>query len=291
MTVIRALALGWLLAGTPLALPAQRWQTLTAERQRHDTDSLRVRVRYGAGTFTLGAAPESLLYTIRAHYDAQRFQPTRSYDTATHTLTVGLGGSAARPFALDLHQIHVGDQDGERPSTLTLGLATGVPVDLDLTLGASRASLDLANLSLSRLRLEAAATESRLTFGTPNTARLSELAMSVMAASVTVEQLANARAERVSVTSRAGSVELDLSGDWQGDLELDLHLVLSGAVIRVPRDVGVQARVSRFLGDLDAPGMTERGGTFYSANWAKARRRLTLTGDLTLAGIELVPID
>jgi hypothetical protein len=277
-----------LLAAAPL--PAQSWRTLTAKRQLQSVDTLHVHVQYGAGKLVLGAAPAALLYDLRLRYDADQFRPARAYDTATHTLTVGADSATVQRVAISPRGVHFG-RGPEDAGDLALGIARTVPVALMLELGATDAQIDLSDLRVSRLRMDVAATDTRLTFGTPNPVPLSELDIATAATDLTVRGLGNAHAERVRVTTRLGDTNLDLSGEWSGDLTLSLHTLLGGTTLHVPRDVGVQARVSKLLGDFTAPGMTERDGTFYSANWAQAKRRLVIEGDATLAGITVVWVE
>lgn len=277
-----------LLAAAPL--PAQSWRTLTAQRQLQPVDTLRVHVQYGAGKLALGAAPASLLYDLRLRYDADQFRPARAYDSTTHTLTVGADSATVRRVAVSSRGVGFG-RGPENAGDLTLGVARTVPVALMLQLGAADAQIDLSDLRVSRLRMDVVATDTRLTFGTPNPVPLSELDITTAATDLTVRGLGRAHAERVRVTTRAGETDLDLSGEWSGDLTLFLHALLGGITLRVPRDVGVQARVSKLVADFTAPGLTERDGTFYSANWDQAKRRLVIDGDATLAGITVVWVE
>ncbi|HEX6536917.1 MAG TPA: LiaF domain-containing protein [Gemmatimonadaceae bacterium] len=271
------------------ALGAQSWRTLTARRQLVRADTLHVRVPYGAGTFAFGTAPAGLLYDLRIRYDAARFRPRRAWDGATHTLVVGADSATARKYSLDPRAVHLsGDVGGEHASELNLRVAPGIPLDLALELGVAEANIDLTGLTLAKLRLESAATESKLTFGAPNPTPIPELEIRSSAAGLTVRQLGNARAALVRVTTTVGGTDLDLGGAWTGETTLNLHLVLGGATVRVPRDVGVQVRLSKVLGDFTAPGLTRRDGTWYSANWASARRRLTIDADVVMGGVEVV---
>jgi hypothetical protein len=275
----------------PTALAAQSWRTLTAGRQRQSADTLHLRLQYGAGKLTFGAAPEPLLYEMRLRYDANQFRPSHRYDSAAHTLTIGVDSTTARIFSLNPRGLHVSGPEPKHASDLTLGLARGVPLDLSLEVGAADVGIDLSELAVSSLHLETVASDSRLTFGTPNPARLQELTIVTAATDLTVRQLGNAHADLVRVTTRVGDVDLDLSGDWSGELKLDLHVMLAGATVHIPRDVGVEARVSKLLGDFDAAGLTARNGAFYSANWDHATRRLIINGDVTLADINLAWIE
>ncbi|MGH7635256.1 MAG: hypothetical protein ACRENC_16085, partial [Gemmatimonadaceae bacterium] len=280
------LAAAALAASFPVSLPAQQqWRTVTAQRQRQPMDTLRVRMLYGAGKLQLGAAPDSLLYDIRERFDATRTRETHRYDAATHTLTVGSDSAVTRMFSLRKRAFHASGDDNGQGSDLTLGLVTGIPLDLDLELGATESTIDLSKLSVSRLELDAAASAASLIFGTVNPVEMQELTLRTGAAGLDVRQLGNARARLVHLNSGVGSVTLDLSGDWTGRMTLDVHSVLGQITIRVPSDVGVESHLTKLIGNVDQAGFTQKNGVAYSANWSSATRTIVVNGEATLASV------
>ena len=283
-----ALAAALLSVALPQSLPAQQqWRTVTAQRQRQPMDTLRVRMLYGAGKLQVGAAPDSLLYDIRERFDATRTRETHRYDAATHTLTVGSDSAVTRMFSLRKRAFHSSSDENGQGSDLTLGLATGVPLDLDLELGATESTIDLSKLSVSRLELDVAASAASLTFGTVNPVEMQELTLRTGAAGLDVRQLGNARARVVHVNSGVGSVTLDLSGDWTGRMTLDVHPVLGQITIRVPSDVGVESHLTKLIGNVDQAGFTQKNGVAYSANWSSATRTIVVNGEATLASVAI----
>lgn len=273
------------------ALHAQRWRTLAAERQRAGrVDTLHVSVPYGAGTLALGAAPRDLLYDVRLRYDADQFRPREHYDPATHTLTVGADSATARLYSLDPRSGHVSrGSDVRHGSELTLGLPAAVPLDLSLELAAAEARVDLTGLTVARLRLRCAATDTRITFDAPNPAPTAELDLESTVAGLTVRRLGDAHAAVARVSARLGGVDLDLAGAWTGTMRLDLRVLLGGANVRVPSDAGVQVRLTKLFGSLDAPGYVQRGDSYFSPNWSAARRKVVIDADATLAGVAIKP--
>ncbi len=279
-----------MLATSAAPAHAQRWRTLTASRQRQSIDTLRLRATFGAGTLSLGAAPQALLYDIEMRSDADELRPAERYDPATQTLRIGSASDNTRLFVLDPRRMQFDDDDAsgrERPAELTLNLARGIPLDLDLALGAAQGTVDFSGLWVSRLKLATGASEATVTFGTPNPQPMHELRIEVGAAGLTVRKLGNARARRITVNTGAAGADLDLSGAWEGETQIDLHVVLGGVTLHVPRDVGIVSRVNTRLGGLDASGLTQRDGAYYSANYASAKRKLALEGSATLGGIEI----
>ncbi len=258
------------------------WRSLSASRPRGVVDSLHVVLRYDAGTLTLGAAAAPLLYEAKARFDANQQRLSRSYNPVSHTLRVGLDSSTM--------------QTGARHSTrkrsdetrLDLALAAGIPLDLDLDLGTTRAMLDLRALWVDAVRVSSGATESDLTFGSANPKPMRDLLVDAAVGSITIHTLGNARAQRATVASTVGAVDLDLAGEWTGDMPLTLRVALGSAVLRVPRDAGVSLRLAHRIANVDSDGFTERDGIMYSAGYEQARRHVLVDGSATLAHVDIV---
>ncbi|HEX6965610.1 MAG TPA: LiaF domain-containing protein [Gemmatimonadaceae bacterium] len=271
---------------------AQTWRTVDASRQRQSADSvLHVRVEYGAGEVSLAADSTPLLYDVRLRYDAERYAPTRHFDPAARTLTIGLDREGMSRLARARREFGVSDAErgNGTPNRLALGLAPNLPLDLMLNLGAVDADLDLSHLWLDRLVLRSGASDVKLAFGTANPRRLALLEILGGAASIRVSQLGNANAQHVRVRTGAASVDLDFSGAWAGDMTVDLATALGDATVRIPPNVGVRIVMRKLLGDLGSSDLhfTKRDGAYESDNWPDAPHKLTIDartvlGDLTV---------
>jgi hypothetical protein len=261
---------------------ARSWRSLTASRPRDAADSLHVVLRYDAGTVTVGAATAPLLYQASARFDANEQRISRSYNPVSNTLRIGLDSSAMRTSSK--RSTHASNNEAR----LDLGLAAGIPLDLDLDLGATRARLDLSALWVSALRVSSGATEADLTFGSANPKPMRDLFVDAGVGSVTIHQLGNARAERATVASTVGSVDVDLAGDWTGEMPLTMRVALASATLRVPRDVGIAMRLSKRIANIDSDGFTEREGVMYSTGYEQTKRHVTIDGSATLASIDVI---
>lgn len=272
----------------PATLGAQAWRTLEATRQRHAEDTLRVRVTFAAGTFKIGSAPHGSLYDVKLRWDADHLAPVQRYDASTGTLEIGIntpkqedGSSPWRTAFLGMGSSH------DEPSTLTLGVSRDVPLDLYLRSGATESSFDLGDLSLSRLRVETGASETRLDFRTPNPIPLTELDVNSGAASVTVTNLGNSNAQSVRVHTGVGAVDLDFSGSLSRDMAVNLDVALGAVTLTVPRDVGLRVRMSKVLAGFQGPDMVEQDGVYTSTNWTNAARKITVDANASFGNVEV----
>lgn len=276
------LAAAMLAALLPAGAWAQRqhaWRTLEVSRQLRDTSELRVHVQYGAGRFDLRAATTPVLYAMDLVYDDAHVSPLDRFDTGAGTLEIGVKdvnmGWSDRPS----------DDNGK--AQMSLVLAPTVPMDLSLSLGATRATMDLGGLTLRGLHIETGAADESLDVSTPNRARLGTVTVDVGAASFRAHRLANLNATALHVNGGVGAVDLGFGGTWSGDLDANVKVTLGKVTLHVPRDVGVRLDMQRFLTSFDNDGLVQRGGYYYSDNWESARYHLRLAVQTALGNITI----
>jgi hypothetical protein len=218
---------------------------------------------------------------MELHYDEERFVPVREYDADAGTLRLGVRGR-------DGMRVRLGDRrrDRERPS-LDLTLSPDVPLALNLELGAVEADVELGGLALTSVRYRTGASETRLRFSRPNPVACEELSIEAGAAELRAAELANANCARMRIRGGVGELTLDFTGTWRQSLEADVDVGIGELNLVLPRDVGVSIQLSRFLASFDNAGFTRRGNAWYSANWDRARYRLTLDVNAAIGGVDV----
>ena len=263
--------------------PDHAWRTSSVTRHRATADSLRLRVNLTGGTLHVSPADDARLYDYSMRYDAARYDVEGRFDSASHTLALRLEGGRRTLGTW------AGDRDEH--ARLSLGVARDVPLDLALRLGAAEAELDLGGLAVDELKVESAASSTTLRFATPNPRRMRSLSFDVGAASIEASGVGNANVENVDVDCGAGALTLDFAGAWATDVDARVRVRLGAVTLRVPRDVGVRARVDMTLGSFDHADFRERDGVHYSANWESARRRLTIDASMLVGTLDIERID
>ncbi len=274
-TLPAALAVLGLLAALPLPAAAQSWRTVTMSRQVGGEEALDVRVRFGAGRLSVRPADQGLLYRMQLRYDEETFQPVAEYEG--NRLSLGVQG-----IRNSMHW------KGKENQEMTLSLARGVPMALDMEFGAVRADVDLGELSMTRLELSTGASESRVDISAPNPERMSSAVFKVGAADFEVLNLGNLNAERITVDAGVGSVVLDFQGEWQGDAEVSVDMGLGSLKLRFPQGLGVRLVKDTFLTSLDSEGLVKRGNSYYSVDWEEASHRVTVSVDAAFGSIGVV---
>jgi hypothetical protein len=119
-----------------------------------------------------------------------------------------------------------------------LRLINDVPMDMDITMGAGRANLDLGSLALLTLNLETGAGD------------------------VTLDLSDSSSLSRLTVEAGVGELALDLSGDWGSDLDADIQSGIGELTVLLPRDAGVRLDVGGGIGQVNTSGLKKDGDSY-----------------------------
>ncbi len=271
-----------LLAGFPALwtgsdLRAQSWSETQFERRDGGESVLRVEVTYGAGIFRLAAADPGRLYRARFRFDEEAFTPIHTWDG--ETLRIGTEGRSGRRSPVR----RSGDQ-----AELELRLGTRISTDLEISMGAVRAEVDLGGIPLRSLDLTTGASETTLRVSRPNPRVLETATLKVGAASFQARELGRLRARNLEVTAGVGEVRLDMSGLEPGESTLRVTVGIGAFELVVPDDVGIHlTRQSSFLASLNAPGLNRQGSTnvWTTPGWEGARTRLIVEVENALGSV------
>jgi hypothetical protein len=253
---------------------AQSWRTVSSSRQLRGENALDVQVRYGAGRFSIQPAPADLLYRLQLRYDEDVFEPRTEFDG--RNLELGLDGSG-RNFRIGRHQ----------GGAMDVELAPAVPMELEIDFGAGTADIDLGGLALTALSIRTGASETLLDVSRPNPATLERAEMHVGAADFTARRLGNLNARRIEVNAGVGDVTIDLTGEWRQDGVVRVKMGLGSLELRFPEGIGVKLERETLLTSLDTQGLVKRGDAYYSVDWERAERRITVQVEAAFGSIDV----
>ena len=275
-TFARAAAL-LLVVSAPLA--AQTMRSTTVTRQRHGIGDLNARIEFAAGTLTLRAARGSALYGMSLQYDADRYSPVSRFDPSSKGLVLGVqnvGNSGLRVSSKRHLQ-----------QNAVIELSPEVNLSLDLSFGAVEAGVDLGGLRLTDARIRTAASQTSVRFSQPNRAVCSSLELNAGAAKFEAIALGNSGCQEIRFDGGIGEVTLDLTGQWVADSRLVANVAVGGLTLRLPRQLGVELVVDRFLASFNPVGFTRKGSSYFSEGYDGRERHLRIEIKTTVGDINV----
>jgi len=144
-----------------------------------------------------------------------------------------------------------------------LELGTQRPFALTIETGASEFDLDLGGIPLTGLTVRQGAGKFELGFSAPNPEPLQLLEVSSGAASIELENLANANFSEMRFSGGAAGYELDFGGTLSRDAQVSIETGMSGVEVTVPASTAARVVAQTTLASVDVgDGFTKKAGAF-----------------------------
>ncbi|MCS7081528.1 MAG: hypothetical protein N2561_03330 [Bacteroidetes bacterium] len=281
--LLASLSLSWGLAVELKAQPPRRF----GERiPRGSERALEARLEIALGRVWIAPGSGQEVFSGDVLLEHLSLQPRVQYRLVDGVgkLWVGLEDERGR------EGIHLGLRDLLRPAKATwrLSLPRGLPTDLELSLAAAQANLELGGLAIKNLQIESGASALVLRFSEPNPMECDLVSLRLGVSDLKGHALGNARARRYRVEVGMGSLELDLSGALPEEVELRIQAGMGSLTLQLPRDRRVELRTSpHFLQRLHLPpGFVQQGSIWIHAP-ERARGMLRLEIEASLGAITL----
>jgi uncharacterized protein DUF2154/cell wall-active antibiotic response 4TMS protein YvqF len=93
---------------------------------------------------------------------------------------------------------------------------------------------------------------------------------------------------RLKIEMGAGQINLDLTGERKQSFDVDVQGGVGEAVIRLPRDVGVEIRADGGIGSIDTEGLHKEGGRWVNDAWGKSPITIHMNVEGGIGEIRLV---
>jgi len=144
-----------------------------------------------------------------------------------------------------------------------LALNPAVRYNLDMKAGAYQGNLDLSGLSIERLQISDGASQSDVTFNSPNPVSMASFAYKTGASQVHLNGLSNANFREMTFECGAGDYTLDFGGPLQQDASVKITGGVSQIVIIVPEGTHTRVETSGALNNVDTVGDWSSTGQVY----------------------------
>jgi len=262
--------------------PLQQLSHIEDKRPLQNEKELQVKVRFSRGDFSLSAGEEGEIYTLELDYDKQKVSKSVDYHTVGERGVLDVEVKGKKGFKLRRKQ----------KSFLSLMLTPALPISLDLSLGASEATIDLSGLRIADLQINTGAGDMEVYFDQPNPQPLRQIKINAGVGELDVHSLGNFNCQSFLFNGGVGDFLLDFSGDWQRDTRAEIDIGVGDLTIRLPRNLGVKLIVDKsFLTSLSVESFVKDRNEYISENYKEARYHLTLKveagiGDVNIEWIE-----
>jgi hypothetical protein len=258
-----------------VSIPAARMQTGETQtltvNEAAPAAPAQLSITMGAGNLQIGGGATGLIEgSIK--YNVAEWKPTVSNQGSTVSITQGTNFSNQLP-----------PQNVVNDWQLKLGQT---PTDLTINAGAYDSTLNLGGIPLTGLAINDGASNSNITFATPNPSRMQHLAYKTGASTVSLTGLGNANFTDMTFEGGAGSYTLDFSGKLLQPSNVRISSGVSNFKIIVPTTTACKVVMTGAMNSVSTQGDWKVNDTTYSLPGQGPM--LTITVELGVGSLELI---
>jgi len=195
-----------------------------------DAEQVRVYIKMGTGELKVNRGAETLMRG-NFTYNVADWKPQVDY-----TVTDGSG-------RLNIRQPS-SEQISARSDiryTWDLKFSEEIPLDMRIECGAGNGEVKLGQLNVTNL-------DAKLSAG-----------------SFVIDLGGNQSLDHLELDMGAGDITVDLTGDWEHNVEVYIQGGIGKTILRLPKDIGVRVIVNKAIGKIDASGLTRDGDVYVNA--------------------------
>lgn len=169
----------------------------------------------------------------------------------------------------------------------SIELANSVPISLSMNFGVCDANVDLGGMEISDATFSTGVCSFDLSFSSPNVIECDEINVKTGISSVSVENLANARARNIEFNGGLGSIKIDFGEKIQRDCSVSVKSGLGSVEISIPSSINtIITAPGGFLNSVDVSGFYSQGDGVYRSS-VKTGPQLKLRIDSGLGGVTI----
>ncbi len=249
--------------------------TTTIDESYPDTgDTPELVLKMGAGTLHISDGGSSMVEG-EIKTNIANWQP--SVDIADEKITISQGNND-QSFTIP---------SGNLINDWNLKLGTENPLELSIDAGAYESDIQIGDIQLEKLSIDDGASNSKVTFKSPNKVTMTSLKYHTGASQVELVNLANANFKEMDFDSGAGSYTLDFNGDLTQDAEVSIKSGLSNMKIIIPADMNTLVTLSGGVNNVSLKGTWTVNSNKYRT-LTSSGPRLEIDIDMGVGNLELI---
>jgi hypothetical protein len=250
----------------------EKWTQKNAQGVLSTEQKIEVDIELTMADLTVSKASGDRAYNIDIDYDEEHFEPLISYKVRGDYGVLELSMDYDEPVTdhKELEDLFKGvisndhDKGDARQNKWNVLLTDRIPLEISAELAMGSGYLDLTDLRIDDLKLEAGLSDLTVKFDKPNPISMDRLAAEVGLGNFNLINVGNASVKQLSIEVGLGSATVNLSGPITPGLSAQLDVGLGSLELEIPKGLPVKIKCDcSFLASVDFDDFRKQGDSTY----------------------------
>lgn len=209
-------------------------------------EPVRLVLNLSKGFFVVEPGPAGEPLRVQADYDAARYELEEIYDEGDRRYEIRFDARHGWASLIG---------SSENSNHVRVIVPRGYPLTIEGKIAMGESHVELGGLSLAETNLDFGMGDHSLSFSEPTTAPLERLEVDGSMGELTIDDVGNASPRLLRFGHSMGDLDVDLSGPWRNDAEIEVRCGMGQCRVRTPDGVAVAIeRASIGLGEATTRG-------------------------------------
>ena len=256
-------------------------------------DSIRAYIDFGIGKLNLGPGKNRYILTGFIDYNKSLTAPSVLLTSQNNIAKLNIDVEANIKFGDDNNNFSLDDLNinkNDNNYKINFQMPTRIAIDMYLEFGLGEAELDFTNLRISQLKMDCGLSDVRMKVSKPNRIDCDIVEISTGISDYNGTGLGNFNSSKYIFDVGLGSADIDLTGEFNRDTDLNISVGLGSLELMLPNHVNIKLTIdSGLLSSIDVRGLVSKGdGHYESKDWHD--RWSTIGGKISV-GLGSVDVD
>lgn len=280
----------------------QRMATFSRSERLENQGNLYAKLVLGGGKIWLSKSSHGELLSVEVEYSKEETKPVFDFRDNEDGEALLFFSITSKNHYYDNYDVFEEMDFFDEDHDISLGLSSikktswdlkftdEIPIEFEIAVGAAKANLDFTGMKISNLNIEAGASRMFINFDEPNPIIMDELNLELGLAKFKGKNLLNANFDELNIEAGVGSTTLDLTGEINRRVYVNMDLGLGSTTIILPSNAGVKLYMeASFFTSVDIDELIEvKDDVYESENWGETEAELILEIDAALGLVKFI---
>lgn len=272
-------------------------QNVHREIKKSDEKEVQVKIESSFGSVNIEKGDKNKIVRVYYRKKEKDRQPNLNIDYSVRKGTGELflemhpEGAEVRSSDDGDRGVHVNADVNFNADEWYVELIEGIPLSLDIELGAGKSNFDFTGLTINDLSISTGASSSKLSFDEMNPGEIKRLKIESGVSKFVAHNLNNANFRMLEFEGGVGSYYLDFGGDLKREVKADINVGLGAMTLAIPRNIGVKIKYEdSWLSNLsldDDEFVRKKKGVYESENYSDAEGKMEISIESGLGSVKI----
>lgn len=279
-------AISWLI---PNAIASDKESRLRRTIMLKNENRVNIKINFGAGTINILPAGGDTLLDALMYYIEPQDEPEINYYVQGDKSFLDISSLKDNEKDEDENNINITSFDDLKKNKWNIRISKKVLLKIQIEMGAAKSDFDFGGMSLSGLKIECGASDTKINFSEKNPVKMGTLTIKAGVSKIRGMNFLNANFKKFKFEGGVGMYNFKMGEKIRRNAEIELSLGGASAIIELNEETPFILKINdSFLSSIRVENAEKKGDYYKSYNYHENANYLDINTDIGIGVFKLL---